>query len=79
MTAHLLDPHDRHRFTGHPTRKPANEREARFASIRWNGCFLEQARDLTDQPRAFFFTRHLRAVCLARSHGKQSDSITTER
>lgn len=79
MTAHLLDPHDRHRFTGHPTRKPANEREARFARFYGNRCFTKQARDLTNQPRAFLFTRHLRAVCLARSHGKQSDSITTER
>lgn len=79
ITAHLLDTYDRYGFTRHSTRKPANERESSFTSFRRNGGFLKQTCDLANEPRAVFFTRHLRAVSLARRDGKQSVSITRER
>ncbi len=76
---HLFDAYDRYGFPRHSTRKPTDKRKTSFSSFRGNRGFAQQTRDLANQPRAFFFTRHLRAVSLARMYGKQSPSITTER
>lgn len=77
-TAHLVDPDDRYRFTRHSTRKPADECETSFSSFRRNRSFPKQTRNLAYQPRALIFTRHLRAVSLARMERKQSTSITVD-